>query len=480
MIRIKALFLLIALMTFVSSNAQNNLLSVKELQEDFKILRNNLEDVHGALYLYTSKETIDKEFENISSKLNQPMSELEFFQLLTPLHGLIQNGHTEIAPSKMFFDSIRHKAHTLPFDLYHHEGNIYILKNNSLDSTIQAGSRLLKVNGKDAMELVTELSERMTRDGENRTMPIERIVRNFNTRYLFYYPELASYKCEIETTEGNSKTYDVKALLIDEIIKNRNQRYGAAKPNFWSTKDPAYTLVFKDDIAIMTLKTFSKSEVRKRDKRTKKWFKESFAEIEKRNPKKLIIDLRDNGGGDPEPTIELFSHLHPESFTFYKAIYTDTKKIRDGKLYDENIFLLNLYASLITKKNGNRYDLKTIAGMKPYKAAKEQYAGPVDVLINAFSFSATGEMSAILKEHNRVRFIGQETGGNPNQNTSGVSLPLHLPNSKLRVFIPLVIFEMNVNFPNTRRGVIPDVPMKNSIEDELKGYDSVMNFALEN
>ena len=478
MMQIKALFTLVLFVISNHSFAQEKLLSVAQMQKDFQILRYNIEEVHAALYLYSTKEEVDQAFDKAASQLVKPMSEIEFYRILAPLQDFIKNGHTQIAPSEAYFEIVKNDKKLLPFSLYHGNGTIYILENLSQDTSIQLGTIIRELNGEDMMSLVKEFATGATKDGDNMTMPIERTVRNFNTRFFYYRDQPKQYECKVEHLDGVVETLTIEGLSIESLRKNRDERYGKSE-NFWDTDDPVYTLSFKEKTAIMTLKTFSKSTVRKRNKKSKQWFKESFSKIINQQTEKLIIDLRSNGGGDPEPTIELFSHLHPKPFTFYKAMYTETQKIPNGKLYKDNVFLLNLYTFFKLKKNGSRYDVKNVAGLKSYKPAKEQYKGEVIVLIDAYSFSATGEMCAILKEYDRVTFMGEETGGNPNQNTSGVMLQLTLPESQIRTIIPLVVFEMNVSFPNSRRGIIPDVPIRNSIMDQLNGVDRVMEYALD-
>ena len=74
---------------------------------------------------------------------------------------------------------------------------------------------------------------------------------------------------------------------------------------------------------------------------------------------------------------------------------------------------------------------------------------------------------------------GEEAGGNPNQNVSGVGLSLVLPHSQIQVTMPLVLFEMNVSFENTGRGVIPDYKVRKSWKDVLEKRDVVMEFTKE-
>lgn len=458
--------------------AQDVALSIQSLKEDLNILRYNLETVHADLYLYNTKEVIDDQFDAIEAQLNKPMSSFEFFQLLTPLHALIGNGHTSIALSKAYFAKIREEKKLLPFALYQDDGKIYILQNNSRDTTIVDGSVLEEINGQPTLDLVDEMVEKMTRDGDNDTGPRKRLLRNFNTRYLFYYPELDYYNCLIKDSSGHSSLVKVEALRLDECKKNKKDRY-TSKESFWTSDMPAFSLDIEGKQAIMTLRTFDKKTIRKRNEKSKKWFQKSFAEINQRGVEQLVIDMRENGGGDPEPTIELFSHLYDKPFVFYKKMFTITNKIPNPKLYKGPIFLFNWQAKFKLKREGDIFRVKNVAGLKSYEPAKEQFTGEVIVLVDPYSFSATGEMTAILKEYDRVTFVGEEPGGNPNTNTSGVMLPLTLPNSQIRVTIPLVVFQMNVSFENTKRGIIPDYPLRNSIDDEIKGRDAVMEYVKE-
>ena len=88
-------------------------------------------------------------------------------------------------------------------------------------------------------------------------------------------------------------------------------------------------------------------------------------------------------------------------------------------------------------------------------------------------------MTAILKEHNRATFIGEEPGGNPIENISGVQYFLTLPATGNRILMPFIRFKMNVDFENTGRGILPDYPVRPSINDIINGHDKVMAFTLD-
>ena len=421
----------------------NQKIEASQLKEDLELLKFNLEELHGALYLYNTKAVIDAKFEEIESQLNKPMLSIQFYNLITPLLELIGNGHSHIVPSKSFYKQMRTKMKYFPLDLYMDNDIVYVLKNNSDDDTIVEASVVEKINGKEAKWLINDMASRMTRDGYNMTWPVTRATNRFSEFYIFNYGDAEIYECIIKSPTGESKTVELVGKTKKEVDQKRTEKYGDKK-NWVELKEPAYTLDITGKTAVMTLRTFSQKEIKKHNGvKSKKWFADAFAQINEKGVEDLIIDMRANGGGDEDPTIELFSHLYDKEFQFYKDVYLQERKIPNGKLYEDNIFWLNIYAKLMTKKKEGRYILRS-RGLRPYAPAKEQFTGDVIVLTDPYSFSATGEMTAILKEHNRVTFVGEEAGGNPNQNTSGAMLILNLPNSGLRAVVPVVVFEMNV------------------------------------
>lgn len=236
----------------------------------------------------------------------------------------------------------------------------------------------------------------------------------------------------------------------------------------------------REDIAIMEIKTFSTYYVKKAKQNFKKFFDNAFESIEKNNIEHLIIDLRDNGGGDEMPTLQLFSHLSEQPFTFYETMYTKTNRIANPKLYNSRWFSMNfLYPLFKLKKNGKVYNIKGIPGLKKHKPATTIFNGDVYILTNGFSFSATGEITSFIKNSNRAVFTGEEVGRNANQNISGTTRILTLPNTKIRIRIPVELFKLNVNHKNAGHGVIPDYNIRPSITDKINGTGVEMEYALE-
>src|SRR5690606_16313238 len=116
--------------------------SVEELKSDFQIFRENIEQVQPGLYTYTSKDSMNFAFNRIMESLNKPMSSIEFYRNLTPLHNYIRNSHTSIEPSREYSDAVKNKMLHFPFSVYWHDNALFILENNSSLDNIEEGSQV--------------------------------------------------------------------------------------------------------------------------------------------------------------------------------------------------------------------------------------------------------------------------------------------------------------------------------------------------
>lgn len=109
------------------------------------------------------------------------------------------------------------------------------------------------------------------------------------------------------------------------------------------------------------------------DSEISKDFQEHLDNMLKKNIKGLIIDLRDNPGGDYDQVCEMADRLLPEGL----IVYTEDKK-------------------------GNRQEKKSDS---------TELNIPIAVLVNENSASASEVLSGALKDHNKATLIGTKTFG---------------------------------------------------------------------
>jgi C-terminal processing protease CtpA/Prc len=122
------------------------------------------------------------------------------------------------------------------------------------------------------------------------------------------------------------------------------------------------------------------------------------------------------------------------------------------------------------KNEKGLYSFKLFSG-KYYKPHRLHYQGKVYILTGGATFSAASMLIASLKGLPNVQLIGEETGGGAYGN-NGIFIPdLILPNTKLRMRLPLYRIVNNRQFSNNGRGVVPDVEVKATAESIRKSKD---------
>lgn len=97
------------------------------------------------------------------------------------------------------------------------------------------------------------------------------------------------------------------------------------------------------------------------------------------------------------------------------------------------------------------------------------------LLISCLTIATT-----VLHYHKKATFIGEETGGAYYGNNSRDFINLTLPNTHIRVRIPIRSSVMAVsNYLFTESGVVPDFELKPEIEDILQDIDKDLDFAID-
>ena len=128
------------------------------------------------------------------------------------------------------------------------------------------------------------------------------------------------------------------------------------------------------------------------------------------------------------------------------------------------------------KKNGQFVLKNNIFSAK--KPRKNAFKGKIYVLVNGSSFSASSIISSKLKADGRAILVGEETGGANDGTVAGRYNTVKLPNSKILFPIGLMKISPNIEFTNTKKGVVPDVEIVENATEILQKKDKVLHFVL--
>jgi C-terminal processing protease CtpA/Prc len=172
---------------------------------------------------------------------------------------------------------------------------------------------------------------------------------------------------------------------------------------------------------------------------------QAFKRLREARIRTLIIDLRNNGGGEDEYGAMLVSYLASEPFAYYRSLQAKSDHFAAAR-YAPDGFDASGFAKRLTRGADKMFYVGTEfhPGLRMQQPQRDHFDGAVYVLINGLTGSAAVECSAIIHALGRGIFVGEETGGGYGHNSSGDSLDLVLPNSRLRVRIPVTRYSLAV------------------------------------
>lgn len=446
-------------------------LNPAQLQQDFHILRSNLEGVHPRLYTYTAKPQFDTIFKQIEAKLNTPMTALEFFRQLMPLHQAIRNNHTKIFPPQIYVDALTSALPRLPLRLYWYQDTLFVQEDFSREEQIGVGSSITSINGEDALAVFKFIAQQLSTDGYNTSYPYTITGQAFSRLYAYFKGTPNQFVIEYKNKEGVCKTAEIAAIPFAEIMAKREQQI-ESQPN----KDE-HSFRLEKGVGVLRISSFLIDPSRNiKPRQYKELLESTFNRLQAEKIETLILDLRDNGGGFPEAADRLLRYLISETVYPSKAEYALVKSIPTPHHFQEDFFFKHFHRQAL-KWGGQHYQIKGVDQIK-VKPSPHAFQGKLVVLINAKCASATTGLLGQIASHTEAIFVGEETGGNPVTQVASDLLTLILPNSNLKVQLPVICSEMNVNFENKGYGLRPDIPFRPRIEAVLKGEDTLLEFAL--
>ena len=175
------------------------------------------------------------------------------------------------------------------------------------------------------------------------------------------------------------------------------------------------------------------------------FFEEVLQYLMGKNVKKLIIDIRNNGGGDPVIAQNMVGYFVKDETSIGQIQH---KKGKEHEDFTDKITLKAIPKSIYFDKK-------------------------VNILINRKSFSASSYFAGMVNHLDKFQLIGQITGGG-----GGAALSYELPNGW--VVAMTSDFFLDVKNNQIENGVTPDIEIINSKDDINNKIDKMLEKAIEN
>jgi hypothetical protein len=464
---IKVFIFILVTCTITTSGQGLRKIPVDELVNDFKTLKTTIQEIHPDLYRYTSKAVLDQKFDSLLRTINTELTEMEFYQKVAPLIALIKNGHTAIRLSDSYYNQIT----LLPLRLITIDKRIYVKANFSDKTTEINGFEIIRINDIPIEDIMNKIIPYVSLDGFNEDAKYKAAVEDD----LAYYYNYAF---------GQSEFFELglRNPRDQKEIKKTVKGISNAEFNFKYSQDTPFPWTIKkvDTLNAVLLRIGSFNNLANKEGKQisfKSFLEQTFYEIKERKVKNLIIDLRNNGGGELKNSILLYSYLTNNSFQFTKEIEIATISPPTYIRYTD--YNRALKVDSFEPKNVIKRDsiliLKKHFSMQVNKPSDNSFTDNLYVIINGQTGSSAGSFTAYVHSEKRGKIIGEENRDNYTGFSAGVPVILTLPNSKIKIYIPLRKFTYATGDDNGM-GVIPDYPFKASYSDYFSGGDTEIKY----
>lgn len=447
-----------------------------QLRTDFKIVRQALNEAHPDLYRYTSKEKMDHEWNRAGDSLSGPMNALEFYRVLAPLIALVRDGHMGLSlPNNVEEQLVQ--SPILPFGVRMVGRTPYVFRDFSGQVATRAGREIVSINGVAASKLVEAMLAVVTADGDGESA--RRL--SLGERFAGNIVKICDLHAPYQVVLRDPKSKQTETNRLDGLVSGSLYKLWRSKwPDDIEVRmeRPPSELEFIDNGAIARMRIpgwgSSEEDAKRRDLRN--FFEHAFEEFAARKTRALIIDVRNNGGGEDEVAQILASHLIQKPFRYYRDIVL---KGISFNFYKYVTAPDPIPTDLVARGTDGRFHFTGHPSMGLKSPREPGFGGALFLLMNGGSFSTSTEFLAAIRSHRPATFIGEESSGAYGGNNSGFEPTMTLPATKLTLRIPLAAYYMDVTGPwPARRGVMPDVTTTYSIEEMLKGVDKEFETAL--
>lgn len=404
---------------------------VSAVQEDFYQFRKILEN--KAACLYTDKVRLKIMLDEAEAALKNEMSEEEFYRLLAPIAAELKCGHSFLSVSEAAEEYMKTSGLFFPLEVRILNNNLYVIK-DPYNTGVKPGTQILSINGQKSEEVVQKILNNMTTDGNDTGRKRYDAERWFASMYYIFIDTPFVFTLELlgGLSESEMYTAEISAVHDSSLVTTT---MGIVH----NTANTPYLFEIKDTYALAKIPTFSCTDI----STYKNDMYSFFSDIKTRKNENLILDVRGNYGGSPEPTIELFSYLIKTPAIFFA---------------DDNPFYLAKWK-------------------KPVQPSEKNFTGNLYVLMDEAGFSMNSFLLSLLKYHKIGVLIGAKSSGG--FMCSDASMNAVLKNTGIRLRYSTDVFKTKVEGFPAGEGIGPDISIEWTIDDCVNGNDPVMKSVLE-
>lgn len=413
-------------------------MQLKEAMEDLEYLINKVKNVHIGTFNGISKgqEFI---FQKAKDKLYEGISIGEFAFIANEVIGSLEDAHSRLEINFSQGDKY------IDVQALWLKDGVYVCED---DTHLKKGDKILEIGGRSIDYIFHELKNLIPH--ENEYIVKAKAFNKYNKMSFLFSDIVLDYLNLIEDEkvllkiERQKKTFNISCNLKEYECHQESEKW----LEYYIHKDSNIG-VFKLDQCIF-------------NEEYKLRLRNFFKEIYSNDIKNVVVDLRNNMGGDSRVAYEFLNYLNIEEYKDYRMDERISEEIID--VY-KNLFGKDDLQIGYIKAEDRDYIIKSHKNSVTY----EKFKGQLYVLTSNTTFSSARSFAVIIKDNSLGTIVGEPTGGKPS--SYGNVARFKMPNSKIKLSLSTNKF-IRTNENIDEDSLYPDVEVNTTIDNIIKGEDS--------
>lgn len=440
-------------------------LSKQEFAADISFWQQVMEESHVNLYHAISKEQLQELANSLLTKVKDSISHTGALLAFGKLSAALDEGHIGL-PVSAATDSLYVQSLRFPFLLQKVEPEAWLVNRElSTEVHLHTNDRIIAINGKSITEWNKEFA---TYYGGLETWRLQQINANMR-KLLFFHGVRSPYRIDAQTETGKKISFTIDGYNRQQA-DSINRALAASQPK---PKAPYEFEILPEQIGYLNYR----SMVNNKEEPFSVFLEKSFSQLIKAGAKGLVVDLRENGGGDSSFGDSLVSYFSSKPYRFASGM-----KWKISEHYKEYIRLVSANKNddgdnkfYTSQKNGTMYTWKSDKLRKPAKK-ENKFSGPVAFLIGPNTFSSANMLADGVKAYQLATVFGEPTGESGND--FGEMYNFMLPNSHIIARASTKMFTRADGNETDFSPVQPDFLIKPTAEDFRQKKDPVLQGAI--
>ena len=376
-------------------------LTISQMHQDIDSFVLGMQTRHPDFNAYADVEAIYKRALQLKKEINRPMLRTEFYRYIGQLTHLFNDGHALLLWPYQEYKGVKSSGRLLfPFAVTLSDNNKLLIKHDYTDGNkvIKAGDELISINNQPSSDIMAHLQQ--FAGGETTSLRYQFVAERFTLMLWAVMAGIDNFEVKIQRGQAT------QTITLNAKTKWQEQVKQQAMAHYYRPLEGSVGFLYLAHFDI-------------EPDEFEQFIDETFAQIKRENTQHLIIDIRDNPGGNTDTVSYLSRYLANTPFKLVSSIEEKLNKDNRGLFGyrgQEGDMLKQVWQNLehpINNENG--------------------FSGRSYLLIGPKTYSAAIVLATTLKDNNFSTLIGRETGGFANQ--SGQLNLFSLPHSELRAAV---------------------------------------------